>query len=592
MGREGSRHRRSSRWRVKNEGAVDPHGRRPDAPAIPGKQMQTIDNTDTDVPAIGANHLEWLDSLRDRGLFTNKTDDQIVGVLELVVRPGFRDHPADPTTHAYGLKRLKDWTGLSAKQIALPPPVDPQQRAAMDARRRRFEEGDPELVDPDDGQDTARRFLRSTEDDLGWPEMVRQDGEFYRYTGTHYTPMAEEEVSALIYRFLTGKVHVNTGKPIKPERALVDRVLHAARAGALIDVEAPAWIGPSSGAIRPQDVIAFRNGLLDIDSRKLMRHTRRFFGLNARAYDYRAKAPEPRQWVEFLRQVFGDDTESTETLAEVFGLLLTPDTSLQKAFLIVGPPRSGKGTVLRILRELLGADNVAAPTLAGLGGQFGLQTLIGKLAALISDARLGGRADIQAITENILRVTGEDAVSIPRKFLTDWTSRLSVRFVIVSNEIPAFLDQSGALANRFVLLTLANSFLGREDPGLTDRLLTELPGIALWALDGLDRLRERGYFRQPASAREAVRQLHTLSSPIKAFIEDCCVVAPGASVECNALYLAWMQWCTEHGREQAGTVQIFGRNLSAAVPGVRVTRPRTGDGRERRYEGLGLKAGP
>ena len=51
-----------------------------------------------------------------------------------------------------------------------------------------------------------------------------------------------------------------------------------------------------------------------------------------------------------------------------------------------------------------------------------------------------------------------------------------------------FGDASGAIAGRFLVLTLRNSWLGREDPALTDALLTELPGILGWVLDGLDRL--------------------------------------------------------------------------------------------------------
>ena len=53
-----------------------------------------------------------------------------------------------------------------------------------------------------------------------------------------------------------------------------------------------------------------------------------------------------------------------ETL-QIFGLCLTGDTSHQKAFLIVGPKRSGKGTIARVLNRLVGAANTVTPTLAG-----------------------------------------------------------------------------------------------------------------------------------------------------------------------------------------------------------------------------------
>jgi putative DNA primase/helicase len=85
-------------------------------------------------------------------------------------------------------------------------------------------------------------------------------------------------------------------------------------------------------------------------------------------------APEPRQWLEFLGQLWGpDDQEAINTLQEVFGYCLTGDTGQQKAFLLVGPKRSGKGTIARVLARLVGiGGNAVAPTLAALGTNFGL----------------------------------------------------------------------------------------------------------------------------------------------------------------------------------------------------------------------------
>ena len=57
--------------------------------------------------------------------------------------------------------------------------------------------------------------------------------------------------------------------------------------------------------------------------------------------------------------------------------------------LLIGPTRSGKGTIARMLTALIGSGHVAGPTLASLGTNFGLSPLLGKPLAIISDARLG-----------------------------------------------------------------------------------------------------------------------------------------------------------------------------------------------------------
>ena len=74
------------------------------------------------------------------------------------------------------------------------------------------------------------------------------------------------------------------------------------------------------------------------------------------------------------------------------------------------------------------------------------------------------------------------------------------------------------------MLILRNSFYGKEDHELTDKLAMELPGILNWSLRGLDRLRARGYFRMPQSSTDAIHQLEDLASPITAFLRDWCII--------------------------------------------------------------------
>jgi putative DNA primase/helicase len=241
-----------------------------------------------------------------------------------------------------------------------------------------------------------------------------------------------------------------------------------------------------------------------------------------------------------------------------------------------------------LLTAIVGRDNVAAPTLAALSSNFGLEPLIGKQLAIISDARLGGRTDQAAISERLLSISGEDTITIDRKFRAAWTGRLTTRFMLLTNELPRLTDASGALTGRFIVLNLENSFYGREDPSLTDRLLSELPAILNWSLDGYQRMHSRGYFVQPTSARETIEALETLSSPITAFVRERCRLEPGATVSVAILYTAWRDWCAANGRREPGTIQIFARDLTAAFPAVRRTRPRDGESRHRAYEGIDL----
>jgi len=452
----------------------------------------------------------------------------------------------------------------------------------------------PSIIDIAAPFATAKLFLNSCFTAAGEPTLYHHRDSFHMWSGTAYREFSETSLRARLYEFLDRCIALDAkGKPrpVKPNTAMVGNVVDGLRAAAhlLPSISAPAWLDHVPD-VAAEDIIACANGLLHLPTLTLLRHSPRFFNYNVIDVTFDPHAEAPVQWLHFLNELWPNDRQTTDTLQEIFGYCLTGDTRQQKAFLLVGPKRSGKGTLARVLARVVGLDSTVAPTLAGLGTNFGLAPLIGKHVAIISDARLGSRADQHAIVERILSISGEDAITVDRKFLPAWTGRLLTRFIILSNELPRLADASGALASRFIVLVLTNSFYGREDQGLTDRLFGEMRGILNWSIAGLQRLRGRGYFIQPDSAAEAVQDLEDLGSPIGAFLRDCCVVAPGQMVEIERLFEVWTEWRKAHGSDHAGTTQTFGRDLRAAVPGLKRVQPRDETcGRLSLYEGVGRR---
>jgi P4 family phage/plasmid primase-like protien len=358
------------------------------------------------------------------------------------------------------------------------------------------------------------------------------------------------------------------------------------------DANAPCWLDGARGP-DPRHVLAVRNGLYDLADGRFLPHSASFFSFTTTGFDYIPDAPAPAEWTKFLASVWRDEPDSIACLQEWFGYLLTPDTRLQKLLFLLGPTRAGKGTIAQVLKGIVGERSFTGPTLSSLAGEYGLWPLLGRSVALISDARLSARTDTAQVVERILSVTGEDTVTINRKNLPLIDSRLTARFVILSNELPNLTDASGALPARMILLRLSRTFLGAEDTGLADRLLSELPGILLWAIEGFRRLRLRGHFTQPASGSAAMSEMRDISSPVAAFVRERCVIQSGASCDVKDVYESWKKWCEDQGRKEPGTVQIFGRNLTAAYAEVRISNTRDSgseSGRRRVYTGLRLRS--
>ncbi len=433
----------------------------------------------------------------------------------------------------------------------------------------------------------AQQFLSVVYDDL----LVHHDGRFLRYVGTHYAEMDPAVLRAAQWAWFAEQIVTKSNGDqysYQPTSGSMNNITDAAKAVCNIprDFMPPCWLPGYDGATA-EEFVPFKNMLLHLPTGATHEHTRNLFTTFTLACEYNPEAIAPG-WLAFLQQLWPDDPQSIKTLQLILGYILGGGTHLQKIFLIVGPKRSGKGTIARVLTSLLGPEASCGPTLGGLSTPFGLQTLIGKRLAVVSDARLSSRADQATIAERLLAISGEDSISVPRKYNTDWTGTLPTRFLFLTNELPRLSDSSGAQASRFILLTMRHSFYGREDHGLTDRLLSELPGIANWAIDGWRELQQQGRIESPESSREALEELGDLGSPIASFIRDCCAIGSKYQVERQQLYRAWLFWCDAEGRRHPGTAESFGRDLRAAIPELGTSQPRTDHGRVRVYRGVGL----
>ncbi|MDH2388671.1 phage/plasmid primase, P4 family [Streptomyces sp. HNM0663] len=455
-----------------------------------------------------------------------------------------------------------------------------------------------ELPAPSNPLAVARRLVPAWRTEDGRLTVRRWRGSWMRWNGTCWRELDEKQVRASLYERLEHAIYqTGTDKDGEPEyrewaptKPKISNLLDALEAITLLpaDVDAPAWIDRNAARQDASPIVACQNGLLRIHNRELLPHDPGFFnhGSVPFAYDPQATAPT---WHWFLGQIWRGEPDAIQALQEWFGYVLSGRTDQQKILLMVGPSRSGKGTIARVLKELVGKENLAGPTLAGLATNFGLSTLVGKPLAVIADARLAGNDNNSQVVERLLTISGEDTIDVDRKYREVWTGKLPTRLMILSNELPYFGDSSGVIARRFVILNMTVSWLGKEDPTLFSRLTAEMPGILNWALDGLARLEAKGRITEPACSREAVTTMQDTASPTSAFVRERCLTGPACNVPVDALWAVWRDWAEDNG-VRPGTKQVFGRNLLSVIPQLNRTRPRDAYGRQvATYNGITLR---
>jgi len=246
-------------------------------------------------------------------------------------------------------------------------------------------------------------------------------------------------------------------------------------------------------------------------------HTPDLFAVNSLPYEFDPDAECPA-WEAFLGRVL-PDTGCQRVLSEWFGWCLIPCQAYQKLLLLRGEGANGKSVAMGVLRNLVGARNCSAVPLEQLHLPHSLAPLVGKLLNLATEWGHIDRIGLMTLKA----VTGGDSVTINPKHRAQFEALLPTRFIVASNEAPRVIDRSNATWRRLMVMPLDVTIpLTEQRPleTLISELCDELPGILLWALRGLWRLRRRGRFALPEAMRRAAVDIREESNPAASWCDE------------------------------------------------------------------------
>jgi P4 family phage/plasmid primase-like protien len=416
--------------------------------------------------------------------------------------------------------------------------------------------------------------------------FIRWGEQDWEWTGRHWQPLENDEV-------LLHRLQRHSGLKIQRARATVSSFR------SLMGREFLSPPCTMKGDPLP-NLLAFRNGVLNIDDwlfdtsgAALLPHDPSRFLTCSLPYDYVADAKCPRL-LSFLMSVWANQPDQRREFQKMLGYLLMHDNRFHKMFILLGVKRSGKGTILDLIKNLVGSANFCSPNLSSLSADFGLHPLIGRSVALVDEMNQQGRISDVAV-DRMKSISGGGSVPINRKGKGELHQKLPVRFVVACNRLPGFLDPSGALASRLCIFTMWESFFGREDRNLGAALEAELPGIAQFALAGLRMLLvEDGDFIAPNSSKNVAENYKAAQAPTTAFLDDC--VEPGTPAEWMSMkdmYNIYRAWAEEHGHQATSASRLsieLGHRWPAEIEASKVRRAGVDGERDRQRSGFRLTA--
>lgn len=311
------------------------------------------------------------------------------------------------------------------------------------------------------------------------------------------------------------------------------------------------------------------NGMVDLRNGELLPHAPEYMSYVQVSVAYEPDTATP-VYDAWLRQSLRQDAHSEADLdalvadiEETAGTMLDPSRTPSKALFLFGKSRSGKSTFLRLLRAVAGSKNTSAVTLHNLATDpFAAANLYGKMLNVAADLSNKHVDDLSLFK----MITGEDVVQANRKYGNqfEFTNQCLVAFS--ANDLPTVSEASRAYAERMKPFEFPNSFAGREDKTIEDKLMFELPGILARWVKAYGRFLARGAYVATDAATQA--SFEAKSDRVVQFFQDMCVVTEttyGQKLGTDAatgrrdVAIAFNSWAERNGGSKMGERAFFNR---------------------------------
>jgi putative DNA primase/helicase len=317
-----------------------------------------------------------------------------------------------------------------------------------------------------------------------------------------------------------------------------------------------SWsLQPISSFECDQHICNFSNGILNLDTYELMPHSPDWLLMSKSPalYDPDAKCP---QFQEFMGQSL--DKKYHPLIEEIIGYIFWPQYLIQKAFMFLGPKRTGKSTMMRVIEAVVGQDSCSHVNIQDLiKHRFMRARLFGKKLNSSGDLPATPLTDV-GIFKN---VTGEDTIEAENKYENPFSFKNRAKILFSANSLPRLRVPDDAFYGRWVIVPFENSFYGKEDPNLTVKLTTsdELSGILNLGLEGLKRIRQNGWkFTYEDDAGTIYRKK---SNPLFGFLEDRCEASSDGYIVKADLIVAYNQYAMKMGFPPSQSKKAMGKDM-------------------------------
>lgn len=341
--------------------------------------------------------------------------------------------------------------------------------------------------------------------------LVSYNTILYLFNGKHYEPLDQQTIGQAIYNMYLDLSPEN----YTPARAksIADTLPYHPRVNRVTEMD------------NYDNYINLRNGVLDLNTRELIKHSPDFMFTACTNVDYDPDAITHPTFSKFMETLFTDndgnpDRDTINNIYQLGGYLIYPKIKMEKMFIFYGTGSNGKSFLMdHVFKKFFDRKFITSLSLNAISDE----TDTAREQLLWSRVNFATEQKANDIESDELKkvITGED-ISIYRKYLSVINHEPKCKLVVAGNRFMRFKDTSEGTRRRLMIFNFKNRF--EIDPikykaidsphkhrvfmaGIKDEMIkginNELPAILNTFLNGLDILRANNWrFVESALNRE------------------------------------------------------------------------------------------
>lgn len=290
------------------------------------------------------------------------------------------------------------------------------------------------------------------------------------------------------------------------------------------------------------------NGTIDLRTGDLLPHSRDDLLTKNVDVNYIPDAQAPT-WNAFLQRIMDNNQSLIGFLQRAIGYSLTGDTTEQCLFFLHGTGANGKSTFIETIRSLIGdyAQQTPTESLMYKNDAAGANNDIARLRG----ARLVAATETdegQRLAETLIKqLSGGDTITARYLFGEFFEYVPTFKIWLVGNHKPEIRGTDFAIWRRIRLVPFGITIPEEDrDPHLRQKLITELPGILTWAVQGCLDWQMFG-LGTPPEVRMATENYRATMDTFSNWLDQNTLRIQSANTRSGVLYANFQQYCKDGG---------------------------------------------